>query len=136
MNGIKIFLLAAFITLSLQASCLAATSIKAEVDKTSISAQETLTYKLVITSSEEHLPAPSIPAFKDFRIVSQAQSSSVSLLSPEARTVLVFIFILAPTKAGTLKIEPASIAVKGATYTSEPLEVTVIPGASGEKILL
>ncbi len=136
MTGTKIFLLAAFIVFSLQTPCLAATSIKAEVDKTSISAQETLTYKLVITSSEDRLPAPSIPAFKDFRVVSEARSSSVSLLSPEARTVLVFIFILAPSKAGTLKIEPASITVKGTTYASEPLEITVIPNASGEKILL
>lgn len=103
-------------------------SIKAEVDKTSISTDETLTYKLIITSTDNQAPEPEVPKFTGFNVISQAQSSTFSYLKTGPKTVLVFAFILAPLEAGKFKIEPSVIKLKGKTYSADSFEIEVTQG--------
>jgi len=107
----------------------AETTIKAEVDKTTLTTDDTLTYKIVIASSEKKLPAPQIPKFEGFNIISQAQSSTVSFMKTELKTILVYAFILAPNDIGKFKIAPASIKVKDKIYTSDTFEIEISQGA-------
>jgi hypothetical protein len=106
-------------------NCFAQTCVKAEVDKTTLTQDETITYKLIITSSEDKLPQPEIAAFNGFDVISQAQSSTISFVKGTARTNLVYAFILAPTKAGKFKIGPSSIRIKNKTYSTDSFEVEV-----------
>jgi len=110
------------------ASALAQTEIKAEVDKTSITADELLTYKVVVTSSEKELPSPKFPEFAGFRIVSQAQSSTVSYVKGGAKSILVWAFILAAKDKGKLRIGPSIIKVKEELYSTQSFDIEVKPG--------
>jgi hypothetical protein len=115
-------------------SAYAQTTIKAEVDKTTLTTDDTLTYKLIITSSEKKIPAPQVPKFEGFNIISQAQSSTLSFVKGNIKTILVYAFILAPTDIGKFKIEPSQIIVKGKTYSSEGFEIEVTQGKMKPKI--
>lgn len=110
------------------AGAFAETSIKAQVDKTGITTDDSLTYKLIIISSEKNIPVPAIPKFEGFNLVSQAQSSTISFAKGGTETHLVYVFILVPGEAGKIKIEPSKIKVGAVTYTSEQFEIEVTQG--------
>ncbi len=105
------------------------TAIRAEVDKTSITTDELLTYKLTVASTEKNIPSPKISGFNGFVIVSQAQSSTVSFQKGGMQTILVFAFILLPKETGKIKIEPAVVTVKGKAYASEAFQIEVKKGS-------
>ncbi len=106
----------------------AETGLKAEVDKTRLKLGESLTYKLIITSTEKDLPEPRLPDFKGFSILSQAQTSDISLTSGKIKAQAVYVFILLSEMAGKLQIEPATISVKGGRLFSQAFEIEVAPG--------
>jgi len=91
------------------ANALAETNIKSEVDKLKLTADQDLTYKIIITSSENNLPAPQMPEFKGFNVISSAQSSTVSFVKNSIKSILVYAIILIPLETGKLKIEPSQI---------------------------
>lgn len=113
----------------------AQTQIKSEVDKTRISTDETITYKLTITSSEKKLPQPKFPEFKDFVVLWQAESSTVSFVKEDAKTILVYTFLLTPKNTGKFTIGPTQINLEGKTYTSEKFEIEVTLGKIKPKAL-
>jgi hypothetical protein len=104
------------------------TSIKAEVNKTSISTDNTLTYKLELTTTERNLPNLKLPKFEGFQVISQAQSSNVSFEKDEMKSQAVFEFILAPAEAGKFKIEPSVVQTKGKAYSTDSFEIDVTQG--------
>lgn len=118
----------------LTSKVLAQTSIKAEVDKISLTTDETLTYKLTVTSSEKKIPSPDLPKFEGFIVVSKAQSSKVSFVKGNIKTVLIYTYILAPIDIGRFKIEPSSIKIKDKTYSTEVFKIQVIQGKAKPKV--
>lgn len=113
----------------------AETSIKAEVDKNTLTTDEALTYKIIITSSEKQIPEPRVPKFEGFNVVSSASSSTVSFTEGNVKTILVYAFILAPAAAGKFKIEPSRIKVAGNAYFSQEFEIQVTQGKVQPKAL-
>lgn len=111
----------------------AQTSIKAEVDKTSITTDETLTYKIIITSSEKEILNPQLPKFAGFKVISQVQSSQISLGGSENKTVLTYQFILVPIDIGKFKLEPATVKIKNEVYSTDSFEIEVRPGKTKSK---
>lgn len=103
-------------------------AIKAEIDKSDITTDETITYKLVITSSEKKIPIPRMPEFQGLKVISQAQSSTFSFLKNGAKTILVRAYILAPVKVGKFKIGPSIIKFRDKTYSSEEFEIQIRQG--------
>lgn len=110
------------------ANAFAEISIKAEVDKTSITTDESLIYKVIITSTENEAPQPQTPDFTGFNVLSQAQSSTFSYLKTGPKTILVLAFILVPNDIGKFKIEPSVIKLKGKTYSTDSFEIEVTQG--------
>ena len=108
-------------------SAFAQISIKAEVNNTSITTNDFLTYKLVITSTEKNIPSPQMPKFEGFNVLSQAQSSTFSLAASNIKTTLTFTYILAPKEKGKFKIEPAVIKLKDKVFSSAAFEIEVKP---------
>ena len=123
----KVFIILIF-SFSFICQSFAQTQIKSEVDKTRISTDEALTYKLTVTSSEKNITQPKFPEFKDFVILWQAESSTISFAKGGAKTILEYTFLLAPKNTGKFTIEPARIEAEGKTYTSEKFEIEVTPG--------
>lgn len=116
-----------------QLNCFAQTQVLAEIDKTTLVEDDNITYKFIITTSENKLPQPQIPAFKDFVIISQAQSSSISFVKGVSKTILTYTFILTPTSIGKFKIEPSSIKIKDKTYSTDSFEIEVKAAKHGVK---
>ena len=116
-----------------KASVFAQISIKAEVDKKSITTDENITYKITITSAQKNIPEPKIPEFKGFNILSSAQSSTVSFVESGIKAMLVYAFILSPTQTGKLKIEPVIIKIKNEIYSSDSLQIEVKQGKTQPK---
>lgn len=110
------------------APAFADTGIKAEVDKTALSTDETLIYKIVVTSSEDKIPAPQIAKFEGFKVVSQAESSTLSFVDKKIKTILVYAFVLMPLDKGRLKIEPSVIKLRDKTHSTEAFEIEVSQG--------
>ncbi|MFH1398206.1 MAG: BatD family protein [Candidatus Omnitrophota bacterium] len=131
--GKKLFFLFGVIVLLGIGSAFAEISIKAEVDQASLTMNDILTYKIIITSSEKTLPRPEVFKFNGFNLISQAQSSTVSLVKSEVKTILVYVFILVPQSAGKFKIGPAVIKVKNKAISSQAFEIEVTPGPGETK---
>lgn len=108
-------------------------SIKAQVDKNTITLDEAFTYKIIVNSSEKQIPQPQIPEFKGFDIISKLQSSSISWVKGNPKTVLSFTFILVPTEIGKFKIEPSIIKIKNKTYSTDSFEIEVTQGKAKPK---
>jgi hypothetical protein len=106
-------------------AALAEISLRCEVDKKTISINEELVYKLILSSSKKNIPAPEPPAFAGFDILSQAQSSTVVFAPGSVKNLLVYTYILVPLQPGKIKIEPATITTKERTYTCEEIEIEV-----------
>lgn len=105
-------------------------SIKAEVDKLKISLDETIIYKLIVTSTEKNIPPPQLPDFQGLSVISQAQSSTVFFIKSDIKTILVYTYILAPKDKGKFKIEPSTTKIRNKTYSSEAFEIEVFQGAA------
>lgn len=103
-------------------------SIKAEVDKVSLSTDDFLTYKLTVSSSERNVPAPQLPDFKAFSAVSQMQSSNISFGRKDIATVIVYTYILVPLQAGDFSIGPGTIKIENTAYSTEEFKIKVTQG--------
>lgn len=103
--------------------------IEAKVDKTSITTDEDLIYKLIISSETlESLPDPEFPDFENFDVLSSAQTSQISLDRGKLKSLLVYVFILRPKEVGSLEIRPSKIVVNKKEYFSEQFNIEVTPG--------
>lgn len=129
-----VILLFCFFSLCFASGVLAETSIKAEVDKLSLTTDDTLTYKLIVISAGKNIPLPVIPKFEGFNVLSQAQSTSISFAKGKAETQLVYVFILLAHSEGKLKIEPGSIKIGKETYSSGQFEIEVKQGKAKPRI--
>ncbi|MFH1269491.1 MAG: BatD family protein [Candidatus Omnitrophota bacterium] len=109
-------------------SAFAQTSIKSEVDKTVLTTDEVITYKLIITSSEKSIPEPGITDFTGFNVISSAQSSTALFTTGTIKTIIVYVFVLAPTGIGKFKIEPSTIKIKNETLSTDAFEIEVKQG--------
>lgn len=120
----KVTIIALMFVLVFFGTLFAQGSIKSEVDKTKISTNETVTYKITI-SSKEGVPKLKLPSFEGFDVVSSAQSSSISFGQKNAESRITYVLVLAPNKTGKIHIEPSSISVQGKDYASDSFDIEV-----------
>jgi hypothetical protein len=132
MNMRIIPLILMFILIS-AANIHAETTIKAEVDKASISLGEAIAYKVMITSSLEKIPQPKFPDFKEFTVLSQAQTSEITVAKGKHEAFVAYVFIIAPNRTGRMKIEPAQIKIEKKVFSSESIEIEVREGKMSDK---
>lgn len=124
----RITAIVAIIVLGLAVMAKAETSVKAEVDKTTITTDEDLTYKLIISTDEKNIPQPQIPKFEGFNVLSSAQTSGIKFAGGVQKIGAVFVFILTPADVGKFKIEPSTIKVKNKVYATDSFEIEVTQG--------
>ncbi|MGE5308259.1 MAG: BatD family protein [Deltaproteobacteria bacterium] len=115
--------------LGMSGLCFAQTTLKAELDKQKITADETVTYKLTIVSSEGQVPRPEFPDLKAFDVLSQVQSSNITFTGQGMKTMLVYVLVLLPRNEGTLQIPPASLTAGGRKMLSDSFTLQVSPGS-------
>jgi hypothetical protein len=111
----------------------AQTTFFAESDKKAIALGDLLSVKVTLKSTEQGtIPSPRFSPFGDFRVVSQATNTSVAYVGGKREVQVVFIFVLAPQKAGVLVIPPQEITVGGRRYRTEPLSIEVANNGSAD----
>ena len=126
-------ILTAFLAWCLPQLVCAQTTIKANVDQTHVTTDDTISYTLTITSSDKSIPQPRIPSFDHFSVISQEQSNSISFGRGGMKTSLVYLYYLVPLETGTFTIEPAQIKIKSQVYKSGEFTIEVKPGALQQK---
>ena len=112
-------------------------SFLAAVDRTRISADEQV--QLTLSATGEGLgavPEPKLPPLNDFEVTGRNSSSSTQISfvngAMSATKTVEFIYALRPTRPGNLTIGPSSIQVEGKTYTTDPIQIEVLPaGGAG-----
>lgn len=124
----KIIMLLMFLLLVFSISAFAEVALKAEVDKKNITTDDSITYKLLITSTQKNIPVVQLPKFEGFKVLSQAQSSSASFMKDKVKTVFVYAYILAPENTGKIIIQPAMIKLNNSKISSESFEIEVKQG--------
>jgi hypothetical protein len=124
----KKVLLAAAVFFQLSGACFAQTTVKAELDKIKATTDEPVTYKLTVVSGEQRLAAPSFPDLKAFDILSQSQSSNISLTGEGMKTMLVYVFVLLPREPGSIEIPPSVVTAGKEKLSSEKFTLEVSPG--------
>ena len=103
--------------------------ITAEVDRASLSTDETLTLTVVIHGSGE-IPSHSLPHFSDFDVVDLRESSRTSTRNQQTSTEVVYRFTLRPIRPGRATIGAFSVTVDGRTFTTDPIEIEVSQGSA------
>jgi len=130
----KVITLSLFFISLFASAAFAQTSIKAELDKTSLTSEEILTYKLIVTSLEKNIPTPQLPEFTGFKVISSAQSSSITFTKGSVKTVVVYAFVLAPTDIGKFKIGPGTIKIENETFSTGDFIIEVKQGKAKPKV--
>lgn len=100
---------------------------KAEVDKVRLVAAEVLTYKLTVNSTLKDIPKPSFPDFSGFNVISEANTSHISVSGGTKNVSLGYVFMLRPITAGTFTIKPAELKIGDKTYYSAEFNIEVEP---------
>jgi len=102
--------------------------IKAEIDKSELTTDDLLNYKVIINSMGKNISLPDFPEFDGFETVSQAHSSNISFSKGEVRRTTTYLFVLLPDKVGKITIGPASISIGNDIYATESFEIEVTQG--------
>lgn len=131
----KIIVLIAVFMLTFMAGAFAYTDIKAQTDKLSLTTDDTLNYKITITSTDQNVPGPALPKFEGFNVLSKGQTSTISFAKNQVKTVSVYAFVLEPKGVGTFKIEPAQIKIEGDVYATKDFQIEVTQGKLKPKTL-
>lgn len=103
---------------------------KATVDRNRIALGDVVTLTLTVSANTARLPKPEIPEIKDFDMLSRGSARNFSIVNGKIQTSVSYTYLLAPKRKGTFTIGPYEIVMKGRTYRTAPIEITVDePGA-------
>ncbi|MFQ5607053.1 MAG: BatD family protein [Candidatus Zixiibacteriota bacterium] len=100
-----------------------------EVDRSSVTLDESVTLTVTISGVNERLPQPNVDKLGEFDVLSQGSSMKYSNINGVTETSTTFTLILTPRKIGTFDLGPATITINGQPYTSNSTTVTVTDGA-------
>jgi len=103
-------------------------TLKAEVDKTSITTDISFTYKFTVIASLTRIPEPKLPDFSEFNVLSQANTSNITVERGKVRISMVYILVLAPARPGVFTINPAELQIGNKIYSSAEFKIKVDPG--------
>jgi hypothetical protein len=117
-----------FAVLFIGGAACAQEKITAEVDKLKLATDDELTYKLNIVSDKTNTAFPKIPDFKGFRVISQAQSTTVSFQKDRPDVLMTYVYILVPSAPGKFTIGPSSVRIAGKDYSSRSFDIEVTQG--------
>ncbi len=102
--------------------------VTADVDRTTISTDETVT--LNVTVLDTNASRPSLPILDGFQVRGSSYVSQQTIVNGVTTAEATYSFVLQPTRAGELTIPAITIEINGRQYTTDPITVQVSQGAS------
>jgi len=125
-NTLQLFLIFVFCT---NFSFAQKVKFEASIDRAVVAVGEEFT---IVFSSNTDLPSFQSPSLEGFRIVSGPNyQNSVEIINGKTSVQTILSYTLTAIREGNLKIEPASITLKGKTYNTKPLAITVTASMIG-----
>ncbi|MEK7703337.1 MAG: BatD family protein [Myxococcota bacterium] len=107
----------------LSTSPVRAAGVRAEVDRTSASAGESILLEVVVDGSRN--AEPSLPPLDDFEVQPRGQSTEVRMINGSFSSQVSYRYLLHPKRLGRLRIGAATVEIDGRRYASDPIDVTV-----------
>jgi hypothetical protein len=103
-----------------------------DVDRTSLSTNETLSLTITVATSSVSIkaPQPQLPPLDGFNVVGSSTSSQISIINGEVSTQTTYRYVLQPNQTGELTIEPVTLTIGRQIYQSDPITIQVTEGAS------
>ena len=101
-------------------------SIRASVNKASLTLDDHLTLSVVIEGSNiGSLSDPELPDLDAFSVVSSSQGSNFSWINGKISISKTISYILSPLETGTFTIPPIKVFQAKKTYQTQPITITV-----------
>jgi len=111
-------------------SARAQSPITAEVDRTALAMDEALTLTITVRAESQNAPGPEIPDFDGFEVVGNSSARQITIVNGAISTESTLTFRLRPIREGDLAIPPVQVTLNGQTYRTDPIAITVGPGAA------
>ena len=101
--------------------------VSAEVDRTQLSTDETLTLTVNLRGFN-NLSPPSLPSLDGFALIGRSSSVQSTFTNGKLNAEATYDFILQPIETGKLTIQSITANLDGQPYTTEPITVEVTQG--------
>ena len=109
---------------------LAQSSITAEVDRTTLPADEQLSLTVTITGDALSIPTPDLSRLTDFGVVGSSTSTQISIINGELTSQASFVYRLQPLRTGDLQIPALSVEIDDQIHTTEAINIKVLAGST------
>lgn len=119
---------ALLLLVALALPALAQDVVRAEVDRSRLTTDETLLLTVAVDMAAGDPAAPALPTLDGFELLGSVQGTQISIVNGDMSRQTVFQYRLRPTQTGTLTIPPISVSVNGQTYATEAIAVEVTQG--------
>jgi len=96
------------------------------LDRDTIGLDEQAVLQVVVSGTEQNLPAPQIPSLPMFEVYSQGRSSNISIVNGRMSATVTYRYMMLPTKPGTFPIDQIAVVHNNKRYKGNPLELTVL----------
>lgn len=118
--------------LSLVTGACAQVQIEARVDRDVLSQDETIELTVTVSGNGLGLASePSLPDLKGLQVVGTSTQQSISLVNGQMQTSMNYVYELQPTRSGKLTIPSLAVSLRGRTYRTDAIPLTVTPGSGG-----
>ncbi len=133
MKKTKVFIIALISMLVLGAAVFPAAAqsqspVTIELDRTSVTTDETLALTIGIDVAAGQASEPQLPVLDGLDILGRSSGTQIQMINGNTQMRSTYQYTLRPTKTGTLIIEPINITVNGQIYTSEAINIQVTQG--------
>jgi len=113
----------------LSATVAAELNFSAEADRTTVGLGEQFQLTVTVEGTNIGAPRPEVPALDDFDQLGSTSSQSTNISFVNGRmsqqNSISFIYFLSPKRVGSLTIPPFKLSLKGTTYQTQPISITV-----------
>jgi len=125
MSKAKILITAAALCLS-AGNALAQIRISADVDKNTVSINDTVTLTVSVSGVGADAPEPQLPSLPNFAVASSGQSQNISIINGRVSSSLTYQFLLTPRFVGKATINPVVVRYNNQNYQTQPIEITIV----------
>jgi DNA-dependent RNA polymerase auxiliary subunit epsilon len=121
------WLLALFVVLLRALPADAAVGLEATVDKTEASLEDQIRLNVSISGVRGLDEPPRLPPLPDFLVQEGGTSTRTEIVNGRISSSVDFSYTLTPRRPGRFTIGPVTVTVKGETYQSDPIAITIHP---------
>jgi hypothetical protein len=109
-------------------------SFNAFVDKKTVALNESFIYSITISGDGKKLPEHQIGNIFEFNRFGTSTSQSMTIVNGKSNVSVTYRYTLGPKKIGKFTIPPATIIYNGKTYSTESIEIEIVPAKNIQSV--